>query len=233
MKTIIFDVDDTLYDQAQSFKNTCKQMFDRSFTEKELDRFYITSRKHSDALFDKSEAGEVSQIEMQIRRITAACEEFKIPITDEQAMAFQEAYVKEQKKISLFPEVEELFDALSKENKQLGILTNGAEGHQSMKIKQLNLTRWIPEEHIFISGSVGHAKPKREVFDIIEKKLQLNPVETVYIGDSFDNDIVGAKNAGWHAIWMNHRNRSMPEDSVKPDKEVHSAKELLEVVQNL
>ncbi|MFC4024398.1 HAD family hydrolase [Oceanobacillus longus] len=232
MDTIIFDVDDTLYDQALSFKRTCTKMIQETFTDAELDKLYITSRKYSDALFDKSVAGEISIKDMHILRIKAALEEFGITISDEKAMDFQEAYVAEQQKIALFDEVEELLELLYQENKQLAILTNGSKGHQSMKIKQLKLDRWIPEEHIFISGAIGHAKPTREVFHIIENKLKLDKKKTVYIGDSFDNDIVGAKQAGWHAIWMNHRKRNNREDIFKPEKIVYSASELLDIFRN-
>ncbi|MFD1849542.1 HAD family hydrolase [Oceanobacillus bengalensis] len=228
METIIFDVDDTLYDQALTFKNTCKKILKESLTEKELDALYIANRKYSDALFDEKVAGLLSEREMHIRRIKDACAEFGIVINDKEAMDFQEAYVVEQNKIVLFDEVEELLELLYKEGKQLAILTNGAQGHQSMKIKQLRLERWIPKENIFISGAVGHTKPSIEVFQIIENKLGLDKTKTVYVGDSFANDIVGAKQAGWHAIWMNHRRRGKLENSVEPDKVVYSAKELLD-----
>ncbi|RKQ29242.1 HAD family hydrolase [Oceanobacillus halophilus] len=229
MNTIIFDVDDTLYDQAMSFKNTCKRMIDKSFTEKELDELYIISRKYSDSLFDKCEAGEMSVQEMHIRRVTDAFEEVGITVSTGKAIEFQEAYVEEQQKIFLFDEVVELLDFLHKQGKQLAILTNGSEGHQSMKIKQLNLSRWIPDEHTFISGAIGYAKPTQEVFRIIEDKLQLDRATTVYVGDSFANDMVGAKQAGWNAVWMNHRKREMPENTVVPDKVVYNAEELLKL----
>ncbi len=229
MDTIIFDVDDTLYDQALSFKNTCKRIFDKSFTEDELETFYKVSRKHSDALFDKSVAGELSVEEMHIRRITDACDELGIAVTTAKALDFQAAYVEEQQKIALFDEVVELFDLLYQQKKQLAILTNGSQGHQAMKIKQLDLTRWIPEENLFISESIGYSKPTREAFRVLESKLQLNKEKTVYIGDSFANDIVGAKQAGWHAIWMNHRNRKLPTGTVTPDHTVYHAKELLDL----
>ncbi|WP_416147477.1 HAD family hydrolase [Salipaludibacillus sp. HK11] len=229
METIIFDVDDTLYDQVLPFKNAFRKLVDEPFTDEEIEEIYIESRKHSDALFDKNLAGEVSLEEMHKYRVTAAFKKFNIEVNDEKAIAFQATYLAEQQKITLYEEVEQLLDFLLAENKQLAVLTNGEEGHQSMKIRQLNLARWIPAEHIFISGSVGHAKPTKEVFQIIENKLLLNKTKTVYIGDSFENDIVGAKQAGWQAIWMNHRNRNAPVTvpTVKPDKVVYTAKELL------
>ncbi|WP_117157339.1 HAD family hydrolase [Paraliobacillus quinghaiensis] len=228
MDTIIFDVDDTLYDQALSFHKTFRKMFDIEMTEEELDKLYRTSRKYSEILFDQSEAGEISESEWQTGRITKACEDFDIPIDAEKALTFHEVYVAEQQNITLFEEVEELLDTLHQQGKQLAILTNGEEKHQSKKIKQLGLSRWIPVENIFISGSLGYAKPKREIFEIIEEKLDLDKTKTVYIGDSFEKDIIGAKQVGWKAIWMNHRKRSIPTNTnIKPDKEVYNAKELL------
>ncbi|MCC3359596.1 HAD family hydrolase [Bacillus sp. REN16] len=230
METIIFDVDDTLYDQAQSFHKTVRKLFEAPFSDEQIDQLYKASRRYSEILFDQSEAGEISQFEWQTGRIMAACKDFNIPIDTEKATIFHETYVTEQKNITLFPEVEELLNDLYNEGKQLGILTNGEEKHQLMKIKQLGLSRWIPTEMTFISGAIGHAKPKREVFDFIKQKLALDQTKTVYIGDNFEKDIIGAKQAGWQAIWMNHRKKDLPTYATfKPDKEVHSAKELLEL----
>ncbi|WP_226037436.1 HAD family hydrolase [Aquibacillus saliphilus] len=230
MDTIIFDVDDTLYDQAQSFHLTFKKLFNEQLTDEELDQLYRTSRKYSEILFDKSEAGEISQFEWQTGRIIAACEDFGIPIDIEKAVKFHEVYVFEQQNITLFDDVKQLLDKLYQDGNQLAILTNGEEDHQSKKIRQLDLAKWIPKENIFISGSIGHAKPKREVFDFIDDKLGLNGTKTVYVGDSFEKDVVGAKQVGWQAIWMNHRRRNVPNNAdFVPDEEVHSAKELLEL----
>ncbi len=30
-----------------------------------------------------------------------------------------------------------------------------------------------------------------------------NPAEIVYVGDSYDSDVAGAKNAGWQTVWLN------------------------------
>ncbi|MBM4765474.1 HAD family hydrolase [Bacillus sp. B15-48] len=230
MDTIIFDVDDTLYDQAHSFHKTVRMLFQEPLSDEGIDELYKASRKYSEILFDQSEAGEISLFEWQTGRIIAACKDFNIPIDTEKATIFHETYAAEQKNISLFPEVEELLNVLTKEGKQLGILTNGEEKHQAMKIKQLGLSRWVSEEKIFISGTIGHAKPKREVFDFIEEKMNLDQSKTVYIGDNFEKDIIGAKQAGWQAVWMNHRKKDLPANAIyRPDQEVHSAKELLDL----
>ncbi|MDC3415846.1 HAD family hydrolase [Aquibacillus salsiterrae] len=228
MQTIIFDVDDTLYDQALSFHKTFRKLIDESFTYDEIDKIYRASRKYSETLFDQSEAGEITTFEWQIGRIMMACQDFAIPIDEKNAALFHQTYVSEQKNIEMFPEVAQLLDLLSKEGKQLAVLTNGEEKHQSMKIKQLELEKWIPKQNIFISGTYGHAKPKREIFEIVEQQLGLKKAETVYVGDSYEKDVIGAKKAGWKAIWVNHRKHKLPTNATtKPDKEVHDVKQLL------
>lgn len=50
--------------------------------------------------------------------------------------------------------------------------------------------------------------------------------EICYVGDSFENDIAGAKAAGWNAVWYNHRDHQAAGD-VKPDAVVRSEEELI------
>ena len=50
--------------------------------------------------------------------------------------------------------------------------------------------------------------------------------EICYVGDSFENDIAGAKAAGWNAVWYNHPDHQAAGD-VKPDAVVRSEEELI------
>lgn len=229
METIIFDVDDTMYDQLQPFQIAFEGQF-AHLKNAPIEKLYISSRKHSDTLFNESEAGTISLSELHTYRIKAACKDFGLEINDQEAIEFQKAYENEQKKITLFPEIKRLFELLSEKGKQLALLTNGPYQHQLMKINQLGLTSWVPKEHIFISGAIGSAKPSPEAFLFVEKMLRLKKDQTVYIGDSFENDIIGAKRAGWNAIWMNHRKKELPPSEIQPDKIITSPSELLELI---
>ncbi len=232
MNTIIFDVDDTLYDQALSFHYTFQKLMGIKVTYKELDDIYRLSRKYSEILFDQSEKGEITTFEWQTGRFIKALEDHGIPMDATTATNFHHEYKAQQGNVTLFAEVKELLSMLKEQGKQLAILTNGEEEHQTMKIKQLELDKWISKKDIFISGSYGIAKPNREIFDIVETKLDRDPAEIVYIGDSYEKDIIGAKQAGWKAIWMNHRNRPIPDNSLfYPDIELHHADELLSYFQ--
>ena len=83
---------------------------------------------------------------------------------------------------------------------------------------------------MFISDAIGYTKPNIKAFQIVQDKMNLNPEETWFVGDTFEVDVVGAKKAGWHVIWFNHRKRPMPEGDIRPDLEVRTVEELMDVI---
>ena len=52
MRTIVFDVDDTLYDQQQPFRNAMTKIFPNVATE-DMHELYLRFRHHSDETFPK------------------------------------------------------------------------------------------------------------------------------------------------------------------------------------
>ena len=50
-------------------------------------------------------------------------------------------------------------------------------------------------------------------------------------GDAYAIDVVGAKCAGWRAIWLNRRENTIPEDAVYfPDYEVKNESALAQLL---
>ncbi|WP_240407235.1 HAD family hydrolase [Gracilibacillus halophilus] len=97
-------------------------------------------------------------------------------------------------------------------------------------MKQLGVTHWIPESNIFVSGDLGVSKPNINAFQHVENALNLEKDQTIYIGDAYENDVVGAKQAGWHVIWMNHRQRAIPEHGVHPDASIDHPNDLYSAI---
>ncbi|WP_449176375.1 HAD family hydrolase [Streptococcus hyovaginalis] len=111
------------------------------------------------------------------------------------------------------------------------IITNGSSSHQRDKIRQLGMGKWVTNNAIYISSEVGSAKPKRTIFDLAAKGRSVN--DFIYVGDSFSNDIVGAKSAGWKTIWFNRRGRKSSFSQIQTDYEVRTLSELIEVIELL
>lgn len=57
-------------------------------------------------------------------------------------------------------------------------------------------------DHVVESAVVGIRKPDPRIFTLGVEALGLEPDEVVVVGDSYGNDIVPAKRAGCHAVWL-------------------------------
>ncbi len=64
------------------------------------------------------------------------------------------------------------------------------------------------------SGIVGHEKPHPAVFRAALEKMQAQPTDSLYVGDVYSVDYVGARNAGMNAILFDvagtYRARNLP-----------------------
>lgn len=52
------------------------------------------------------------------------------------------------------------------------------------------------------SAQVGVSKPERRIFTLALEQLGSAPHRAAYVGDSFERDVLGAKAAGLHTIWL-------------------------------
>ncbi len=50
------------------------------------------------------------------------------------------------------------------------------------------------------SGNVGHEKPHPEIFTAALREMKADPAESLYVGDVYSVDYVGARNAGMQAV---------------------------------
>lgn len=214
INALVFDVDDTLYQQVDPFKKAIMKTFP-TFDLNAVSKLFIRFRHHSDLHFEKSITGVWSLAKMREERITSALKDLDFKnISPASAKTFQTNYEKELRVITLDPEIKSALIFLHEKKVPLGIITNGPKEHQQKKIEALEVTEFISPAAIFISGAVGSAKPDRTIFDLVAKQLQLPPEEILYIGDSYENDVVGAKNAGFKVWWFNHQNRPLMKDQL-------------------
>lgn len=87
---------------------------------------------------------------------------------------------------------------------RLGLLTNGPSDMQWPKIEQLGIRSLF--EAILVSGDVGFHKPDKAIFEALLNKLGVTAKETLYVGNSHEMDVVGAKSAGMLSAWIRDGN---------------------------
>jgi len=83
---------------------------------------------------------------------------------------------------------------------------------------------------VVCSEDVGCYKPHPKPFHAIAEALEVEPSETVYVGDTPRLDIVGARNVGMTAVWLNRRSLVWPDDVAPP---IHTIDSLLDLTESL
>lgn len=232
MKKLIFDLDDTLYDLMEPFQKAHEELF-RNQTDADPEALFMASRIYSDEAFYLVREGKLPKEEEFVYRIQKTYQGAELSITREDALRFEKRYRYYQKHLHVPKGIQSILNECVESGAVIGILTNGTEANQTKKMEVLGIRRWFKEESIFISDRIGAVKPDPKAFLAVQKAMELDPKDTWFIGDTFEVDVDGAKNAGWHVIWFNHRRRKTPEESRQPDLEVQTMKELKEAVRKL
>ena len=90
----------------------------------------------------------------------------------------------------------EVLDRLAKRY-ELGVISN-SDGTMARLLKAVGLGRYF--RSITDSGAVGHQKPSPEIFRMALEAMGVQPEESVYVGDIYSVDYLGATGAGMQAV---------------------------------
>jgi putative hydrolase of the HAD superfamily len=124
---------------------------------------------------------------------------------------------------ALFPDTVPCLDAL-RSRYRLGLLSNG-----SRLPEKVGLDGYF--ESVVFAQDHRVAKPEKGIFEIVERQLDVTAGACVLVGDHPINDVVGAKRAGWSAVWIDRDGDGSPgeafvEMEAQPDVVVRSLAEL-------
>ncbi|WP_025688336.1 HAD family hydrolase [Paenibacillus zanthoxyli] len=206
-RAIFFDLDDTLYDHLVPFRNAVREVIKPDESVLDVLQLFDRVRYHSDQQWPRYLQGELPLDETRVRRMEIAFSEFGIHLSREQATLVQEGYIGRQYNIEMIDGVLPQLTRLMAEGHVVGIITNGPVDHQMSKIRGLGVDKLIPQDRIFISDAVGIAKPNPEIFTYVNRITGTKAEDSVYVGDTWHNDVVGALDAGWKMYWYNPRGR--------------------------
>ncbi len=207
--SIVFDVDDTIYDQQAPYRLAVEKCFS-DFDMSQINQAYIRFRHYSDVGFPRVMAGEWTTEYFRFWRCKETLLEFGYcEIDEETGRHFQEVYEEELENITMLDEMRMTLEFLKEKGVSMGVITNGPTEHQLKKVHKLGLYDYVEPGHVLVSQATGFQKPEKEIFNLAAEQFGMNPATTLYVGDSYDNDVVGAKASGWQAMWFNHRGRSL------------------------
>jgi len=121
------------------------------------------------------------------------------------------------------PELHEVLPTLRKRGYILAVLSNRRSPFVDL-MKELRLHDYF--DAIMAAGEVGKWKPNPEVFDKLLTHFSLAPSQTIYVGDNYYADVVGARNAGLAPLLYDPR-EIFPEPDCPKITDFNALKELL------
>ena len=102
----------------------------------------------------------------------------------------------------LFEDVLPAFEALHNQGKLLGLISNVDSDIQPM-LEKLGIADWLTIR--MTSAEAGVTKPRRGIFDRAVEKTGFLHREVLYVGDQYQIDVIGARNAGLAALLIDRK----------------------------
>ena len=206
IKSIFFDLDDTLIDRDTAFREYLKfvlsklPVFKNGIPLKEMD---IIMKEDSEGRTDR------------LKFCQWLADKYELPISGPELRANLSTNLPNF--ISPYNEgLRRVLRRLSKKY-ELGIITNGGSQMQRIKLQKTGLLPLFDNKNIFIGGEIGLYKPDVEIFKHVIQQTQGNKNTTMFVGNHLFDDIYGAKEAGWKTCWLNSLNQPVDAYSVRPD----------------
>jgi len=97
----------------------------------------------------------------------------------------------------LYPDAEPTLQRLKSRGYSLGLVSN-APADTRKTVETIGISKYL--DTIAISGVVGYTKPNPEIFRVALKEVRASPAEAVHVGDVYEADVIGARNAGIEGI---------------------------------
>ena len=129
--------------------------------------------------------------------------------------------------LSPYPEVPEILKSLKEKDYKLSILSNGTPSLLKELVKSNNLENLFDD--IFSIEEVGIYKPDSKVYDLPIKKYKIENNEVAFLSAN-TWDVSGGGNYGFNSIWVNRNNSIFDNLDYRPQYEVKSLKELINII---
>lgn len=208
-KVLLFDLDDTLIYFKEYWKASLLEAFKQHELTKEINPNLLFSilweqnQKYEQLYHNK----EITIQQFRNNRFIDTLSNFGKHISEEDAEDFNILHNQQSRRfMQVKPDLIGLLSNLSKFY-ELGIVTNGTKTWQYDKINAMGINSFFRNGSIFISEEVGYEKPSAHIYLKALDYFQAQPQETVFIGDSWINDVEGPCRVGMNSIWINNENK--------------------------
>jgi putative hydrolase of the HAD superfamily len=213
-KTILFDLDDTLFDHSHSTRIGLEAVRKRyvSLGKKPIDELERDYWQILDEIWPLVLQGRMTAEESRLARLRHLFTLYGEAWNEDEGQAivacYREHYQSSRQPVAgVVPLLERL-----KKSTQIGIVTNNLAAEQRDKLRHCRIDHLI--DFLVTPQRAGATKPAPAIFEAALAQAGCGPQEAVMVGDSWHADVVGASAAGIRAIWLNRRGAACPDPSL-------------------
>lgn len=197
LKWVFFDLDNTLWDFDGNAHAALKVLFERHqlayHTGYQEEQFIHIYKDVNAAYWKRYEKGEVSKDVLRTARFTDTFALMGLPPALYPPDVWDEYLDICPRMTVLIPGARECLRFFY-DHVKLGVLTNGFEETQRIKLAESGLDSFIT--YMQSSEAFGTAKPSKAFFEAALEFAGIDASECVYIGDNWQTDVEGGINAG-------------------------------------
>jgi putative hydrolase of the HAD superfamily len=215
-RAVLFDLDDTLFDHHRSASAALRCIHQSFAPSVAFDAFERHHTQYLEEMHVEVLAGRVEMNEARRERFRRVFRALGLALpadqTDAVATAYRTGYLAARRAMD---GAIELLTALHARTR-IGIVSNNLLDEQVEKLHHCRMDPFV--DVLVVSEEAGIAKPDPGIFQIALDRLGIRAEETVMVGDSWANDIVGARRAAIRAVWFNPRGLAKPEADTGVDE---------------
>ncbi len=210
-KHIFFDLDHTLWDFSNNSRKTLEALFDQfdlvGRGVPDFHTFMDAYEEINEGLWTLYRVQKIDKLTLRNGRFPAVLKLWDI-IDPQLSHDINEHYLTVgPTQPGLLPNAIKTLDYL-KGRYQLHLITNGFKEVQATKLKCSGLNGYF--KTITTSEEVGVLKPNPRVFEHALSLALAQADHSIYVGDHFDTDVMGSKNAGIDQVFFNPHKQDHP-----------------------
>jgi len=194
---VFFDLDNTLWDFDKNAEKALHELYRKHdlhlHTTYRIEQFVQLYKDVNASYWKRYELGEIDKDKLRTGRFIDTFVAMGIEPALQPANIWNEYLEICPQMTDLMPGAIECLSKLSQVFK-IGVLTNGFENTQNVKIEKSGIDKYI--QFLQTSESAKLAKPNEEFFQLALSENGVNPTNCVYIGDNLNTDVWGGMNSG-------------------------------------
>ena len=201
--TILFDLDDTLFDHAATARAAlvATAAARPSLQAVPVEALYQRYSELLEALHPLVMTGRLSYLAAREQRFQQLLAPYEPGISAAESLRVAEQHYGHYQRLRRPVAGARALLQRLKPTCRIGIVTNNRTEEQREKLRFLGMDTLV--DALITSEQVGVLKPEPAIYQVALRRLNARPAETVMVGDNWQADVVGALAVGIRPLWLN------------------------------